>query len=402
MLDMVFANPDCEQSSVFRDGRTITLHVFLAAALGLPQDFATGAREKLPGQELSLQESLGGCVDNVVVTWVGKALGPRLVQFFPQSVRQARKAWEETAKLLQNLLENEERCPTTQGQTFLTQLAKFVQKDSSEPKKEPSARSHAKLELSRSEVIGDLFTVIRAGHETTASAISISLALLAAHPQYQRWVQEEIDRVLADGADKDDYKAVYPKLKRLQAVLFETERLYHPLVMNLRYTPVDTTTQLSDGKLVHLPAQTRLQMNLHVSYCTDTIWGDDPLEWRPDRFVIPYDSEKADWPEYRPQPEGGSFEKLVVPRQEISSFWGAGPRVCVGIKFSQVSDFQLHYLPRKEVQTLISLCATCAGRIRRGSVYCLDSSERRAVASNGAKGKRSRSGGQQEAGMRRA
>ncbi|KAK8103453.1 cytochrome P450 [Apiospora kogelbergensis] len=336
MLDMIFTDPNCEQPSVFRDGRTISLHVFLAAALGLPQEFTTGSREKFAGQELSLQESLGSCVDNIVVTWVGTALGPTLVKFFPRSVQQARKAWEETTKLLQNLLANEEQHPTRHGQTFLTQLARFVRKDTSESKRDPSSGSHANLELERSEVIGDLFTLIRAGHETTASAISISLALLAAHPQYQVWVQEEIDRVLADGANTHDYKTIFPKLKRLQAVMFETERLYHPLVMNLRYTPTESTTCLSGGKLVKLPAQTRLQLNLHVSYCSDAIWGDDTLDWRPDRFIIPYSSEKADWPEYRPQPEGGTFEKLVLPRQHISSFWGAGPRLCVGIKFSQV------------------------------------------------------------------
>lgn len=106
MLDIIFADRDCEQPLVFRGGRTISLHVFLAAALGLPQDLATGARDKrlsLPGQEeMGLQESLGGCVDNVVFTWLGKGLGPRLVRFFPQSVQQARKSWQETTNLLEN------------------------------------------------------------------------------------------------------------------------------------------------------------------------------------------------------------------------------------------------------------------------------------------------------------
>lgn len=64
--------------------------------------------------------------------------------------------------------------------------------------------------LSRREMLGEMFLLLLAGHETSAHATSESLILLALHPDKQEKVFEEAMRVLPDGAS--DYDQVVNEL----------------------------------------------------------------------------------------------------------------------------------------------------------------------------------------------
>jgi cytochrome P450 len=76
-------------------------------------------------------------------------------------------------------------------------------------------------EFSESEIAGNLFLFIFAGHETTASALVYIIHLLAIYPEWQDWATEEVDAVLASSTDDamPDFHAVYPECKRLRAIL---------------------------------------------------------------------------------------------------------------------------------------------------------------------------------------
>ncbi|MBE3111075.1 MAG: cytochrome P450, partial [Acidobacteria bacterium] len=65
----------------------------------------------------------------------------------------------------------------------------------------PEAEPEAEDRLSRSDIIGNAFIVLVAGHETTANALQFTLLELAAHPSAQRAVQRDLDRIL--GRDTD-------------------------------------------------------------------------------------------------------------------------------------------------------------------------------------------------------
>lgn len=73
------------------------------------------------------------------------------------------------------------------------------------------------LPLTDTEIYGNMFIYYVAGHETTTSALNNAIILLAAFPDVQEWVREEVQQVL-DTSDWD-YKGMCSKLNRCLAVM---------------------------------------------------------------------------------------------------------------------------------------------------------------------------------------
>jgi cytochrome P450 len=74
--------------------------------------------------------------------------------------------------------------------------------------------------LSVDEIFGNIFVINFAGHDTTANTLAFTMILLAANPEVQDWVREEVRRVTKamDVADWD-YERLFPQLTRCRAVL---------------------------------------------------------------------------------------------------------------------------------------------------------------------------------------
>jgi len=64
--------------------------------------------------------------------------------------------------------------------------------------------------LSESEIIGNSFIFLLAGHETTANSIHFSMVYLAFDPSTQRKLQADIDRILGgrDIEELDYHKGI--------------------------------------------------------------------------------------------------------------------------------------------------------------------------------------------------
>jgi cytochrome P450 len=74
--------------------------------------------------------------------------------------------------------------------------------------------------LSVDEIFGNIFVINFAGHDTTANTLAFSTLLLAAYPDVQQWVAEEINGVISETASSDwDYVELFPRLLRCRAVL---------------------------------------------------------------------------------------------------------------------------------------------------------------------------------------
>jgi cytochrome P450 len=83
----------------------------------------------------------------------------------------------------------------------------------------------SKARLSDSELRGNIFIFTIGGLESTSITLSYALALLAAYPDIQNWVVEELDEVLHDERNGDmGYTRVFPQLKRVIAIMV---RPYH-------------------------------------------------------------------------------------------------------------------------------------------------------------------------------
>lgn len=170
------------------------------------------------------------------------------------------------------------------------------------------ASSESKID--RDGIRDEIVTFIIAGHETVASALSWSLALLAAHPEIQSAVASE-----ARYANGDELDSRLSQLPYTQAVFNETLRLYPPAWLITRKSlggdSIDGYEIPSGALVITSPAL----LHRHPD-----IWS-DPDSFKPDRFL-------------------GSY-----PRESFIPF-GAGLRQCIGKDFAYVEG----------VITLAALC----------------------------------------------
>lgn len=150
----------------------------------------------------------------------------------------------------------------------------------------------------------ELVTIFLAGHETTAIALSWSIALLSLHPAVRRILQIEVDRVLAGRIpDASDYN----DLPYTNAVVSEAMRLYPPLPITIRQALED---DVLDG--YPIKANSGIFINIYSAHHNPDVW-ENPEGYDPDRFL----------------PE----RKNDIPRFAYLPF-GGGPRQCIGNNFA--------------------------------------------------------------------
>ncbi|KAH9885121.1 cytochrome P450 [Cubamyces lactineus] len=182
--------------------------------------------------------------------------------------------------------------------------------------------------LPEEELIGQVSTFIFAAMDTTSNALSMTLSLLAQHPLVQNKLREEILEA-AQGEDLD-YDALV-SLPYLDAVCRETLRLHTPIAMVFRETRQDTVLPLSepiigvDGSQISeivVPKDTTLLVGIHACNRNKAIWGEDAMEWKPERWLSPL-------------PETVMEAKIPGIYSHLMTFLGGG-RSCIGFKFSQL------------------------------------------------------------------
>lgn len=122
------------------------------------------------------------------------------------------------------------------------------------------ARDEDGRPLSDHELRDELMTLLIAGHETTASALAWTFALL-----HHR-------RDLIHAARSDD--------ALLDAIVTETLRLKPPLPLAVRRTTAPI--QLGEHRL---PAGARIGPCIHLTHRRADLYGPDPLAFRPERFL---------------------------------------------------------------------------------------------------------------------
>jgi hypothetical protein len=88
------------------------------------------------------------------------------------------------------------------------------QKEAVKGKTDPSALKG----LMVNEIFGNVCVINFASHDTTANTLAFSILLLAAHPEVQNWVTEELQQLVPANGQRE-YNALFPKLKRCKAIL---------------------------------------------------------------------------------------------------------------------------------------------------------------------------------------
>ena len=105
----------------------------------------------------------------------------------------------------------------------------------------------------------------------------------------------------------------------------ESLRLCHPLPSSSKLTKKPSSLNVG-GNTYLIPQNTNVQLNFCALHTNPKIWGENALEWNPERFIQPSknDNHGIESEQLRHFPEGH-----YMP-------WSTGERVCPGKRFSQV------------------------------------------------------------------
>jgi len=152
----------------------------------------------------------------------------------------------------------------------------------------------------------EVVTLVLAGHETTANALTWALYLLSQHPDVEAKLHAELETVL-DG--RTPTMADMKQLEYTSMVVKETMRMYPPIPSFARQATVPVTLGGYD-----LPKEAIIVISPHVLHA-DPRWWDAPDQFRPERF---------------------SKENEKLQHKYSYLPFGGGPRVCIGNSFAEM------------------------------------------------------------------
>jgi len=191
--------------------------------------------------------------------------------------------------------------------------------------------------MNEQQVRDEVLTMLIAGHETVASALTWTWYLLSKHPAVWERLRSEVRRVLGN---RLPCSADLPALEYTAQIFSEALRLYPPAwVITRRAADED------DLLGYHIPAGALIILSPYVVHRRADFW-EDPLAFQPERFA--------------PGQTGKHHRFAYIP-------FGGGPRLCIGSHFAAVEaqlivamisqQFRLELVPsvRVEVDALVTL-----------------------------------------------
>jgi cytochrome P450 len=316
------------------DAGTFSLLVLAAALWGEEHDFGeeTGlGSKKLPeGHGMTYKDALRYIMEQILLVIMFDALVlPEWLLIGP--LKKLKKATGEYRMYLQEKVENEREHLREGGHERANLAAILVAANEKAKSEDLQAKGIEKGFLTDEELYGNFFMLNLAGHETTATTVAFSLALLGSHPEVQAWVREEVDATLDLSKG---YHENFPRLARVMCVMYETLRLYGA-VQNLdRYSRDGHAGQvLKIGEREYrIPASTYVAVNFQGIHTDPKYWGEDSLEWRPQRWITSATSTSS------VEAHTNAFNEQLGGPPERARFvaWALGPRECPGKKFSKV------------------------------------------------------------------
>ena len=221
-----------------------------------------------------------------------------------------------------------------------------------------STRHDARMQLSDSELRGQMTTFLLAGHETTSSLLTWTLYRLATLPEVQSRLRNEIrnarDKIAQEGRSEfeaDELSA----LPYLDAVVREAARVDAPVPMTIRESaaddviPLATPLRARDGAIrSSLPVKQGQVIFVAVAaYNLDTeVFGEEADRFKPERWLSDRVAEGKH--------TVGAWSPLLT--------FLAGPRSCIGYRFAILELKALltvlieHYefAPREQGMTVLS------------------------------------------------
>ncbi|KAF1319103.1 Cytochrome p450, partial [Globisporangium splendens] len=160
---------------------------------------------------------------------------------------------------------------------------------------------------------------ISPGTDTTAHAMSFFILTMNRYPQILKKIRKEIRTKLPWLMESDSTSRMLTvddlaQLTYLEAAIRENLRLNPQYPLTGREACEDTV--LSDGTFV--PKGTRVVMAFYAAMRRKSVWGEDALRFKPERWLDPV-----------------TGQLIAVSPYKFPAFY-AGPRMCPGMKFALV------------------------------------------------------------------
>lgn len=160
------------------------------------------------------------------------------------------------------------------------------------------------------------------GHETTASALTWAIYLLAKHPQIQIRLRTEVQSLVPHPLEDPDAMVTSEtigKLPYLNAVCQEVLRLFPPVSVTIRVAVKDTTIC---GQ--YIPQGTTMMIPPWAVNGNTELWGPEAAEFKPERW--------------QRNTSGLSSNETMSTNYQFLTFLH-GPRSCIGQSFA-MGEFQ--------------------------------------------------------------
>lgn len=166
-----------------------------------------------------------------------------------------------------------------------------------------AARDEQNGKLSDKDLRNEVVTLVLAGHETTATALTWAWYLIASHPDVGARLHAEVDAVLGDGLPTMED---VPRLRNTFGVFTEALRMYPPALAFGR-RPIEPVTL---GGFV-IPPGASVLVSPYITQRNPRFY-EDPLAFRPQRW-----------------------DTSTAPKFAYFPF-GAGAKMCIGESFAKL------------------------------------------------------------------
>ncbi|KAG7097881.1 hypothetical protein E1B28_005193 [Marasmius oreades] len=281
--------------------------------------------------EMSIQEAMRIVIDNFLYL----IFTPSWLRLLP-SFKHLQKAYDQLGQFMKNQVQvrREEIHGYVGGEyTRKDMFSMLVQANESEA---------GKNKLEDSELIGNVFVMLFAGHETTANSLATTLAFLSIHQDAQDEVVQQIIDVV--GYERDPAFEDYSKLNKVLAAFYEALRLFPSGFMLLRVMGEDAVISIPNPRGQEgtqpcpIPKGTWVIVDM-IGVHRNPRYFEEPEKYKPSRWHgIPNDSE------------------------QFTAF-SAGSRACIGRKFATTEAvcFLTMFLRDWKVEPLLRAGETVEG-----------------------------------------
>ncbi|CAE6433484.1 unnamed protein product [Rhizoctonia solani] len=251
--------------------------------------------------------------------WVLSIIPSTTIQKLRHAVKLQNEQAEEVLRARQALLSagNDLSSVAGRGRDIMTLLMKANESEGSDSY------------IDRESMIGHMNVFIFAGHETTSTAVSRILEVLAQHPDVQVRLREEL-RQYFEANPNDTHHDALLELPYLDGIVREALRLYPPVAIIGRTCQEDTVLPLDypvdtpAGKITSLPVKkgARILMSSVYFNRNKAIWGEQAEEFMPERWI----GHKVDEVTQAGSRIPGVYSSMMT--------FGSGSYACIGFKFA--------------------------------------------------------------------